>query len=100
MGRRGTLALRDGGARTQGLPATEHLLHLLARGRPWVKILIAPPVNIRFNQTTKIGSKMRGEFAYPKMVPLALTHSHIAVRESKHVDPRQMADGMVPDGTR
>ena len=36
-----------------------------------------PPVNIRFNPTTKIGSKMGGEFAYPKMVPLVLTHSQL-----------------------
>ena len=27
---------------------------------------------------TKIGSKMGGEFTHPKMVPLVLTHSHIA----------------------
>ena len=31
------------------------------------------------NPTTKIGSKMGGEFTYPKMVPLVLTHSHMAV---------------------
>ena len=29
------------------------------------------------NPTTKIGSKMGGEFTYPKMVPLVLTHSQI-----------------------
>ena len=26
--------------------------------------------------TTKIGSNMGGEFTYPKMVPLVLTHDH------------------------
>ena len=34
---------------------------------PWVKIQILPLVNIRFNPTTKIGSKMGGEFTYPRM---------------------------------
>ena len=29
------------------------------------------------NPTIKIGSKMGGEFTYPKMVPLVLTHSHV-----------------------
>ena len=28
--------------------------------RPWVKTQIVPPMNIRFNPTTKIGSKMNG----------------------------------------
>ena len=32
-----------------------------------------PPVNIPI--PTKIGSKMGGEFTYPKMVPLVLIHS-------------------------
>ena len=37
---------------------------------PWVKIQIVPPVNIRLNPTTKIGSKMGGEFTYqPKWDP-------------------------------
>ena len=35
------------------------------------------PVNIRFNPTTQIGSKMGGEFTYPKMVTLGLTHCHL-----------------------
>ena len=39
----------------------------------------APPVDIRFNPTTKIGSKI-GEFTYPKIgIPLALTHSHLVL---------------------
>ena len=29
------------------------------------------------NPTTKIDSKMGGEFTYPKMVPLALNHGHV-----------------------
>ena len=29
------------------------------------------------NPTTKIGSKMGGEFTYPKLVPLVLTHNQI-----------------------
>ena len=49
---------------------------------PLVKIQIVAPVNIRFNPTTKIGSTMGGEFTYPKMVPLVLTHSHMG-RASK-----------------
>ena len=36
------------------------------------------PVNIRFNPTTKTGSKMGGEFTYSKMVLLVLTHSQIS----------------------
>ena len=37
-----------------------------------------PPLNIRFNPTTTIGSNMRGAPTYPKMVPLGLlTHSHM-----------------------
>ena len=36
--------------------------------RPWGKTQIGePPVNIRFNPTTKMGSKMGGECTYPKM---------------------------------
>ena len=35
-------------------------------GWPWVNSQIVPPVNIP-NPTTKIGSKMGGEFTYPKM---------------------------------
>ena len=31
------------------------------------------------NPTTKIGCKMGGEFTYPKMVPLVLTHSQMFV---------------------
>ena len=33
----------------------------------------------RPHPTTKIGSKMGGEFTYPKMVPLVLAHSHMAL---------------------
>ena len=36
-----------------------------------------PPVNIPI--PSNIGSKMGGEFTYPKMVPLVLTHSHIKI---------------------
>ena len=36
------------------------------------------PVNIRFNPTTKIGSKMGGEFTYSRIVPLVLTHSQMS----------------------
>ena len=43
--------------------------HHLAMGQNPV-----PPVNIPI--PTKIGSKMGGEFTYPRMVPLVLTHSH------------------------
>ena len=34
------------------------------------------------NPTTKIGSKMGGEFPYPKMVPLVLTHSHVGMGQN------------------
>ena len=34
------------------------------------------PVNLPI--PTKLGSNMSGEFTYPKMVPLVLTHSHVA----------------------
>ena len=44
---------------------------------PWVNIQIVPPVNIRLNPTTKIGSEMGGEFTYNKMGPLVLTHSQV-----------------------
>ena len=43
----------------------------------WVKIQIVPRPSEHPNPTTKIGSKMGGEFTYPKMAPLVLTHSHI-----------------------
>ena len=44
------------------------------------------------NPTTKIGSKIGGEFTYPKMVPLVLTHSQITKRNPSSVQgmaPRQ-----------
>ena len=44
---------------------------------PWVKIQFVPPVNIRFNPTTEIGSKMGGEFTYAKMVHLPTAISMI-----------------------
>ena len=34
------------------------------------------------NPTTKTGTKMGGEFAYPKMVPLVLAHSHMGMSQN------------------
>ena len=48
---------------------------------PWVKIKIA--LSEHPNPTSKIGSKMGGEFTYPKMVPLVLTHSHMCTALAK-----------------
>ena len=45
-----------------------------------------PPENIPI--PTKIGSKMGGEFTYPKMVPLVLTHSHIKKAVAAEGDKR------------
>ena len=42
-----------------------------------------PPVNIPI--PPKLGSKMGGEFTYPKMVPLVLTHSHLLSSMEKNV---------------
>ena len=40
-----------------------------------------------FNPTTRIGSKMGGEFTYPKMVPLVLTHGQVTnCAISEHVE--------------
>ena len=36
----------------------------------------------------KIGSKMGGEFTFPKMVPLVLTHSHLQSLTNMEVPPR------------
>ena len=52
----------------------------LARRNRWAHVATgfskskSYPVSI--NQSTKIGSNMGGEFTYPKMVPVVLTHSH------------------------
>ena len=37
---------------------------------PWAKSKSVSPQCTGHNATTKIGSKMAGEFTYPKMVPL------------------------------
>ena len=51
-----------------------------------------PPVNIPI--PTKIGSKMGGEFTYPKTLPLVLTHSHMA--DSQLDVPRSLAAATAP----
>ena len=43
---------------------------------PWLKIQIVPPVNIPI--PAKTGSKMGGEFIYPKNGPVGFNnHSHL-----------------------
>ena len=59
---------------------------------PGVKSQIVPPVNIRFNPTTKIGSKMSGEFTYqpnwdPKTV-LTTTATCCAASPEPKIEPQ------------
>ena len=75
--------------RPEGRAAVEGLRPDLQRGiarrlettlgkSPWVKVQLVPPVNIRFNPTTKIGPKMGGEFTYPKKLkPNGFDHSQM-----------------------
>ena len=47
---------------------------------PWVKIQIVPPVSIRFNPTTKIGSKMGAELIYQNGT-IVMRIEHVSLSE-------------------
>ena len=49
---------------------------------PWIKIQIVPPVNIPI--PTKLGSKMGGEFTYPKMGAQDGFDNHCHVSRKEH----------------
>ena len=48
------------------------------------------------NPTTKIGSKMGGEFTYPRMVPLVLTHSHILNQRAHRIRQASTTTALKP----